>query len=279
MPESSHFFATDNGGMGQDASSIIPEEFRSVLEPALQEYKERSKVFFDALFLLGEKGWERQQFEVLRDNYFYRTRTTASSVARVVVSALSNTPPDIRTASEVTRLNLLDEVGSGNYSDSHISQLEESFSIHGQVCFDLPPVSVQSSDSSLLVLDAARKFREQQFEAYTHKSYLHVLGASVAQEFAAFELISSLYNNIFIVSQDQYSPLLWGKASRYFKSHLDGTEIGHARLAFGAVQRNVVSEADANLFVDGWAFFLFSQSRLWHDLAAAFFAKSDCKAE
>lgn len=241
---------------------------RQRLTAAIAESNAVAGPFFAALDSRRTEGWTVDSFLLLRDNFMFRTATTSLCVARVVTAALGQTPPDVRTANEIVRLNLLDELGKSDWTSAHLQLLVHSFNQHGRACFGLVPTSLAENEESPHILPSARRFRERQTRAYTSTVYLHVLGASAAQEAVATEMLDAIYKSAFVsvgkgCKTDQRAVL------RYFHEHLDGTELRHADIGLDSAMRHIFNGSDAANFLAGANEFLSAQSQLWIELGDA----------
>lgn len=247
----------------------LQEQLNSRLTACVEEYEANSAPFFRAMARRATKDWTKQEFILIRDNFLYRTMTTAASVARVVVAALLQSPPDVQTAAEITRGNLLDELGGNDWQVAHPRLLVDVFNNFGEVCFGLEPTSFREIESSPALVEFAPLFRSSQATAYIHGSYYYVLGASTAQEKVGTGMLESLYKCMFLPLADQHPSRFGHAALNYFFMHLDGTEQKHADVSLAAAVRNVKSENDIADFISGSQTFLTAQTTLWMQLEKA----------
>lgn len=245
------------------------EDLQSMLSAVLRQYEITTGDFFAALRIRQEIGWTAASFSIFSVNYLYRTTTTAASVARVVVAALSQSPPDVTSAREVVLKNLLDELGGPSQTDAHSILLFNVFNYVGKICFDLPEFTHATVASSAEILDEARIFRRLQMTAYTHNSYSHILGASAAQEMAASRMLMSIRESLLSqVKRSAVAAEAMREPFRYFDLHLDGTEQRHALIGLDTAQRNVRTPQQVADFQAGAHAFLEAQAKLWTRLAA-----------
>lgn len=242
------------------------ENIQGMIREELDIYRGASAPFFKFLHAQAKIGYNKNQFHKIRDNYLYRTCTTALSVSKVVVAALSQVPPDIETARQFSLLNLCDELGRETSSASHLSLLLNSFNLQSHKVFGLEPASIEHLEVSRVLLPEAIGFRKIQAELYESPSYLRVLAASAAQELSAPEMIQTLFKAVFVPFKNVYTAKQWSIVAEYFKVHLDGTEKRHGDNAIAALDRKIESASELGEARRGMRVFLHTQTSLWRAL-------------
>lgn len=233
------------------------------IERAFSDYWFSSQSFFGYLEAFSSKGLNRKQFEIYRDNYFFRTASTPESIFRLVkAAALCSDFATFQTASE----NLKDELGRGSPNYSHLQLLETAYNVHGKTVFALEEITIAKIESSALICPEAVQFRTTQKSLYESSSYLTVLGCSFAQELAANEMLEVFYKTLFKPYQHCYPRQKFQRISRYFTAHINGLEAAHAEQARQALVRNCRSLSDLALMIEGVNGFLQVQAALWNGI-------------
>lgn len=224
-------------------------------------YLRRAQDFYHYLQTESSTGFTARQFDIYRANFFYRTHTTALSIARALRAAELNA--DHLTA-DVLRTNLADEFGVGCGNVTHAQLLERSHIAHGQRVFGLPPTTFARACTSGMVLPEALTFRRVQRDLLTSSRYAVVLGATYAQEWAANAMLQAFYSSFFMPYRDFYSDRDdWSQVAEYFEVHLCGTELRHARDAHTAILRAGSNARETRGLIEGIRQFLDLQLHLW----------------
>lgn len=237
----------------------IEQAIEQAAKDELSKYEASSQCFFNYLEQLSKDSFNRKQFQIYRDNFFFRTSSTTRSIFRVFLAAALNA--DYTTRSSIGE-NLFDELGRGNPEKRHLTLLEKSYNFHGEKVFGLPRISVQEVEQSPFICEEARYFREIQKSLYCHKYYQVVLGCSFAQEAVANHMLESFYKTLFLPYKFLYNED-FEQVSEYFLTHITGLEKNHAEKAKQAIFRACSNEHALQLVVEGISRFLNAQAVLW----------------
>ena len=243
------------------------ERFDSEIDDALLEHK---AVCRESMRLLGALpvAARRSGFDAYRQVFFYRTATTARSVALVHLAAASRL--DIRTMAGSAQ-NAFEESGCGDPASSHIRLLEDSHNRLAADVYDLPALAVADSDSFPRLTEAVREFRSTQFELYSSHDYCVVLGTSYAQEAAAVDMLQAILDYVFQPHVSHYSHSTYAELTKYFTLHLGGVEQQHAEFARQAIaERYETNYGGWRLALGGAQTFLSAQTAVWSSLQALF---------
>jgi hypothetical protein len=233
------------------------------IDQAFSEYELSSQFFFQYLELLSVKGMNRCQFEIYRDNFFFRTASTPRSIFRLLRAAIAHLDSaTCRTATE----NLLDELGWGNLRNSHFRLLETAYNLHAQTVFGIPVLTIADANHSSLICPEAIAFRDTQKNLYKSRAYPTVLGCSFAQELAADQMLRIFYKTLFEPYQNCYDRQDFQQVSCYFMAHINGLEAIHAEQAKQALSRNCQSSIALHLMMQGVTGFLQAQAALWNGI-------------
>lgn len=245
------------------ASTEALTSFAATFDPFFAEYTLRIESFATFLNDRIQSGFNPVQFEIFRDNYFYRTKTTVEGVARAALSAAVNND---RYALCCLAQNLNDESGRGAVTMNHQQLMEEAFNFHGRLVFGVDPSSVQQAESSSRILSQSREYRSVHRRLLSSDNHVEVLAASYAQEQAANGMLS-LFHKVFFVSyrgyylDSQYAPTM-----RYFSEHLDGVEEKHGEMAWLSLMPHLDSVSKRSLAMKAVETFLTIQANLWDAL-------------
>lgn len=238
-------------------------------EDAFAQYRRAVAPLFDYLRARARVGFTAAQFRLYRDNYFYRTNTTAAVVARIAYLAAARRD---RVTLATAAKNLFEETGEGIPDRSHPLLLEQSHNaVAGQV-FGLPPLGLDAADESPLLLAEARDYRERQRRLVEEGDYLTALGASYTQETMATDMLRGFYDTLFVPYRERLAGT-FALVSMYFTVHLDGVEEEHGRHAREAVCRACRTDADRQSAFAGIRGFLDAQRNLWTALHRALVAE------
>lgn len=230
---------------------------------AFSQYDASSQSFFKYLETLSIRGLNRHQYEIYRDNFFFRTSSTPRSISRLVTAAFLHL--DLATL-ETGIANLQDELGHGNPKNSHLQLLESAYNYHGEKVFALSAVSIDRIGFSKLICPEAIEFRAKQKSLYQHRAYTIVLGCSFAQEFAADQMLRIFYKTLFQPYRSLYTEQEFKQVSRYFTVHINGLEAHHAAQARSALLNNCRTSEDLALMQRGMTEFLGIQANLWNGI-------------
>jgi hypothetical protein len=245
---------------------MLAAEFGGEIAESLAHHKAGCRQVMAFLGALPEES-RRPAFDTFRQNYFFRTKTTPGSVARVLLAAARQL--DLDTMADAA-LNIYQEAGSGDPAAAHLRLLEYSHNRLAADVYDLPPLSIADAETFPLVVAATREFRRTQLELYSADDYCLVLGASYAQESAAVDMLQAVLDFMFAPHSDRYPAPEFADLVEYFTCHLDGVEEQHAQNALGALARNCRTTGDTQSALDGARRFLAVQSGIWSALAEAF---------
>lgn len=240
---------------------VISEEFKSheaMHHPLFQFLKEQTKA-----------GLTPAQFQVYRDNFFYRTANTILSVAIHAQKAAE--AGDYKTLAEVVR-NLFDEGGHGDLERVHLSLLEKGHNIHGQHVFGIAPLNIIDAKKSPLLLPEAISFRQDQ-ERLFKSSYPTMTGCLLAHEGAADDMLDNFRKTVFEPYRQHYTEEQYTKLIQYYTAHKDDTVEGgdvekqHQEQALRIVTDMISNEKNAEkLILEGGKRFLVAQAKLWSGL-------------
>lgn len=241
------------------------DTFDACVTSAFDRHREEIAPFFSYLAQHGA-SFSPAQFAFFRANYFYRTQTTIAMIERVREAAQRN--HDLRTLHLVNQ-TLDEELGGGDPSAAHSRLLESSHNRHASVVFGLPPLSLHQAHASPLIIDAARTFRGEQARLYDCKSYALVLGASLAQETAALDMLRQFLHSLFTPYAKRYPSVSAFKQVRlYFDCHINGVEQDHAERARGGARSACRTNSDLHDMRRGLTGFLSAQAQLWNAMLA-----------
>ncbi len=235
----------------------------ATFDPLFAEYNVRIENFTSFLDNRTQSGFNPVQFEVFRDNYFYRTRTTVEGVARAALSAAVNND---RFALCCLAQNLNDESGRGAVTMNHQQLMEEAFNFHGRLVFGVDPISVQQAESSSRVLSQSREYRRVHRRLLSSDNHVEVLAASYAQEQAANGMLSLFQKTFFVPYRGYYQESQFAPTMRYFSEHLDGVEEKHGEMAWLSLMPHLDTTSKRSLAMKAVETFLTAQANLWDAL-------------
>ncbi|KAB2879747.1 hypothetical protein F9K33_07895 [bacterium] len=241
----------------------VTQEFNTSVEEVLKEYKKQSLPLFDYLNQRSQIGFTQNQFQIYRDNYFYRTFRTIPSVCLIVKSAAENEDEAVMKSAGQ---NLMEELGLINGTTSHSAHLRHSHNIHSERVFKLSPISLRESLSSELVLEKTKEFSRQQAELYASDNYLVVLATNYAQEEVATDMLKSFLSAWFRPYKFLYSLQEYDEVEEYFRCHIDGLEERHAEDAKNSVIKQIKTSQDMNIALTSIRDILVAQSNMWVSL-------------
>jgi hypothetical protein len=228
------------------------------------EYGARTKPLAEYLHAKSCRGFTAKQFEIYRDNYFYRTATTVEAVAR---AALSCAIHNDRVSLACLAQNLNDESGSGMASMNHQALLESSHNIHGKAVFELPETSIPQSSSSKLLIDETLRYRRIHSQLLSSGDHVTVLAASYAQEQAASGMLELFKSAFFVPYRDRYSVQQFSEVTKYFSVHLDeGVEENHGLMAWKSLSPHLTTQGVRRNAADAIEAFLGAQADVWDGL-------------
>ena len=170
------------------------------LSKKFKEHRALKHPFFD--YLKDEKGFNAKQYQVFRDNFFYRTAFTVPGVLHVIKAALLD--GDLETAHYVAK-NLNDELAiTESSSKMHPKLLEKSFNKFGETIFGIDGMPISGAENSQYLLAAALIDRDVKKAGYEAEQALKVYATSWAHEFLADDMLQNFYNNVFLPYEKTY---------------------------------------------------------------------------
>ncbi|MCE3254726.1 MAG: hypothetical protein K0R25_220 [Rickettsiaceae bacterium] len=251
--------------------SEIELEFQEASKAILKEFEEHEAIkghpFFNYLEQKEEEGINSRQFEIFRANFFFRTNLTIVGLMKFALKAKH--AEDLQTVSE-TMQNLGDETGHGNFMESHIKLLLDSYNQHGKRIFGLPTISsIKSVKHSENLVPEALDYARSKKKAFS-RSYPYLAGNIWAHELAADDMLKRFKNAFFTPYEGHYSPDEYESLIKYFTLHSDeskadgNVEERHGQMAKDSAIR-ACKENLKNLSKvrDGGLEFLEAQSKLW----------------
>lgn len=254
------------------STDIIKDKFEQAVKPIIEEFTAHpanNHPFFDYLENQSQTGFNAQQFNIYRTNYFNRTKQTIASVAHHIIAATY--AGDMQSLSQIG-INIFDELGKGNNDKVHIKLLLDSHNKHGEKIFGLSPEDFKTVAKSPLLLPEAKDYSKAKYQIYK-KSYPYIAGNMLAHEIAADGMLKKFRNNIFDCYKGYYTPEEYDKVVEYFQVHSDEVEDGlsveqkHAELAkesaINACENNINNIVEIR---EGGMIFLNSQSKLWYGM-------------
>lgn len=218
---------------------------------------------FEYLIKQAAIGFTAVQFQIYRDNYFFRTFNTIPCIANLLRAVAKNL--DFETLASVGK-NLYEETGCGVPSRTHSNLLELSHNTHAKTVFNLAPISLGDSDKSKYLINEAKQFVDKEERLYTHQIYGTVLGAAYAHEAAASIMLISFYEGFFSSYKSYYSVKDFYNLAEYFFAHISGLEDAHAKKTREAAFRYSTKENSLFALFNGVSEFLNSQAVLWDGL-------------
>jgi Protein of unknown function (DUF3050) len=228
---------------------------------------------FDWLRKQKQRGFSPGQFQLYRDNYFYRTSTTVEAVARVALLAVLN--KDRPSMADLGR-NFYEETGEGCAKDAHPCLLEESHNRVAKRVFGLEPLPLYEADQSPFLLAEARFYRQTQRSLLEASEYVTALATSFAQETAATDMLRTFYESLFLPYKGCFPPEEFSKVSHYFTLHIGGMEQNHSQMAGEGLARVCRDERDVRIAADAMQTFLAAQAALWIALTDAMRTVGGC---
>lgn len=238
-------------------------KFNIQIQDELDKYRKTSTVLFQYLQERAKTGFTKSQFEVYRDNYFFRTYQTVVCVAKVVMSAALNA--DYTTLSSSGK-NCYEETGSGVPKKTHPELLLNSHNIHAVRIFGINKISLIDSLQSPNILDKTRAFTKSQMSLYDSKNHIEVLAANYAQEEAATQMLKTFLDCFFEPYRHQYPRKEYEEITEYFTCHLDGLEERHADDAKYCLFQRCKSSDDIGTAVSSISKILSAQGEMWVEL-------------
>jgi len=216
------------------------------------------------------KGFNKNQFQIYRDNFFYRTELTIPSVASTVIAAIKNS--DYITVSQMAK-NLYDEGGYGDPNKVHAKLLLDSHNLHGEKIFNLQPVRrIKDIENSDYITNETKNYRSSKMNVF-NESYSYVIGNAWAHEFLADGMLENFKNAFFVPYRGYYNPKDYEKVIEFYKAHRDDEKEGgdveaeHERMARDSVVRSCDSDIKKyNEVLRGGLEFMSKQSNLWDSM-------------
>lgn len=218
-----------------------------------------------------ERGFTAAQMAFFRENFFYRTKGTAISVALAIVSSLQ--AHDWISAAKISR-NMFDEAGGGDPKNIHLLLLEECFNAHLGIVFGLPPLKMKDVEEANIT-PATKRFRGLQSRTMKEGSYPEIMGRLWAHEREADQMLITFRDTLFENYKEFYKKEIYTEIVQYFAAHIEsGVEERHARDAEEAAikaiashkvnGRYVFAESSSN-FAAGADEFAKSQNDMWKE--------------
>jgi hypothetical protein len=234
-----------------------------------EAHKARNHELFKYLSKESQTGFSPEQFKLIRDNFFRRTRNTVVSVANHVAKAVE--AGDYNALAKVGQ-NFADESGRGDPSAVHLRLLEDCYNTHGKTVFNLNPIKIKDADTSDDILRKTVEFGETQKWLFG-SSYQRMTGCLLAHEGAADDMLENFRKSLFNPYSGYYTEKQFKDLMRYFDAHRDDSKEGgdveaeHQRqalaIATSMIAENQKSEREIR---DGGLTFLDAQSNLWTQL-------------
>jgi hypothetical protein len=222
---------------------------------------------FDELFRpltrYREIGFNGAQFQLYRDNFFFRTATTIESIIKVVAAADRE---DDRETLNTFSTNLHEEAGERAASRCHRTLLETSHNIHAKRVFNIDWLSIGDSGKSRYLLVESKSYREVQRRLYGDDNYVVCLAASYAQETLAGPMLETFYQAFFKPYCSFYGRGEFESFTDYFTIHLGGMESEHSQKAQLSLISNCKGPEQQQIALDSCATFLHAQMTLWSSL-------------
>jgi hypothetical protein len=248
----------------------INKKFKEKLDPVIEEFKSHQALdhpLFSYLEEQSKSGFNSRQFQIYRDNFFYRTELTIPSVAKTIEKAALE--GDLVTVAE-TISNLYDEGGYGDPNKVHSKLLLDSHNLHGEKIFGLIPIDkLKNVKNSSLLLPESLKYRKHKIAVF-NQPYPYIAGNTFAHELAADGMLVNFRKAFFDPYQNYYQPEEFKELLSYFTAHKDdrvegvGVEEMHGIMARSAAER----ACEENIgkipkMRKGGLDFLNTQSNLW----------------
>jgi hypothetical protein len=233
------------------------------IEEYVKSHRAINHPLFQYLKSCSEEGFTPMQYQIYRENYFFRTFYTIPSIASLVAAAANNA--DIETLITAGE-NLYEELGSGNPNKIHSILMLSSHNFHGMRVFGLPSISIKKIPHLSFIIDEAKMFTKKEQELYTSSNYSVTLGAAVAHEMAANSMLINFYESFFLPYKNYYSCKEFYNLSEYFLVHICGLEENHAQNARLAAKKWATDKKNLNDIGCGSVDFLSIQEALWDGL-------------
>jgi hypothetical protein len=252
------------------------EKFRIAFDPVMEEFRAHRAMnhpFFDFLREQARTGFNARQFEIYRDNFFYRTELTIPSVARAIEKAALE--GDMQAVAETIR-NIFDEGGYGDPSKVHSKLLLDSHNQHGQRIFGITPLAeLKDARRSKLLIPEVQDYRRSK-QAVFNRSYPYIAGNTLAHELAADGMLVNFREVFFDIYRGYYEEAVYNKLIGFYTAHRDDTVVGgdveaeHGRMAQAAAER-ACRENVKNIqkMREGGLEFLDRQAALWDGMQRA----------
>jgi len=245
------------------------------LSKKFKEHRALKHPFFE--YLKEEKGFNAKQYQVFRDNFFYRTAFTVPGVLHVIKAALLD--GDLETAHYVAK-NLNDELAiTESSSKMHPKLLEKSFNNFGETIFGIDGMPISGAENSQYLLSEALTDRDVRKAGYEAEQALKVYATSWAHEFLADGMLQNFYKDVFLPYEKTYDitkkdSKFQDDISPYFLAHNDPSkehgdvEAEHERIARKVVSDKILKSSEnprksLNLVDASTMAFFESQSKLW----------------
>jgi hypothetical protein len=240
----------------ENKSTVFKEE----LNQFLNDLDDHSIFKNDFFWLLQNKDWSRQTYELIRANFFYRTELTVKGIAHVCARAAGNNDMDTLI---LFAYILNEETGNGERKHCHEFFMEQAFNLYGASELNVSPLLVQQAKKSDLLIAETQIYRDCIHELITD-SYSRMLGVALALELHADRMLS-IFREAFRRNRRKMNEIDFEhKVEMYFNNHLDnGVEERHAADARRCAMHNCVSRENLDEIKVGAKEALAVQNVMW----------------
>jgi hypothetical protein len=250
------------GSLSGELNKEIQYGASEYIEHEFAVYNKLADILFSYLHKVGKKI-SPVQYQIYRDNHFFRTLGVLPALARALEVAAWR--GDHQTVSDLGK-TIFEECGETKMP--HLYLLEEAFNLHGKTIFGLAPIKMQDAEFSPYLLDEAKRFRQVQKDIFAHGGYPELLAATCVRERAAQTMLTNFYEALFLPYGEQYRQIRvdFGPIRQFFTSHIEGVEDEHALHAMRDALSACRDKNDLQLFKDGVKKLLSAQADLWQAL-------------